>query len=708
MSLCATGAIWLREGAAAVPGGDAASQDLLYVSPVEAAEDPGVHVEPLLPAEEEKSLSGCFCDVVSVVSPGQRVNIRTGPWPLLVILGQQSQLIQCLPCLQPPTGSSDPSPPACLLKARFQPVQAMGFSLSPKPASRVSSLSSLFPSLPLKPGFQPVSSGLLVAFQPGFQPVSKPAGFQPVSKPAGFQPVGFQPACLQASGFPACLQASGFPACLQASLAGFQPVPACLSPASKWVSSLPPRKFQPASQRVSSPPGFSACTQASTRASRFSSLHPGFSASQPSSLRPPSLPEPGSGVPALPASLQCPSLPVPPRAPSEPPSASQCPSPWSLPVPQSGASQPPREPPSAPVPQRRSLPVPQSPREPPSGASQCPETGASQCPSLPPSAPETEPAPQPPSAPETEPPSAPETEPPSAPEKASEWPFFQLLGLLPPSEELSSLHGSAPRDLGFSLPSPNSAASLSAFPALPLRLSPAGPSFPLLLPALPWPSIVAFANPSSTPEIRAPAGLPTPPKYLPPTSGASSRFGRPPPPSASSRRRRRQSSLPSRRPPKEVRRCRRRPGLPPRRRREPASRVGLRASRVSPASCLAAASASVCPPPAFGLANGGLRGLRRASHWPRPRVPVLAGLASSRPARSPGLRFSAHAAPPEASLRRPPNAVATPASQLSPAYAADVPPPPGSVAPQLLKIMESLNIYSSMTTAQNLSVERTM
>ncbi|KAI3355637.1 hypothetical protein L3Q82_004177 [Scortum barcoo] len=44
--------------AAAVPGGDAASQDTLYGSPVEAAEDPGVHVDPLQPAEEEEPLSG--------------------------------------------------------------------------------------------------------------------------------------------------------------------------------------------------------------------------------------------------------------------------------------------------------------------------------------------------------------------------------------------------------------------------------------------------------------------------------------------------------------------------------------------------------------------------------------------------------------------------------------------------------------------------
>ncbi|KAI3352103.1 hypothetical protein L3Q82_020914 [Scortum barcoo] len=45
-------------GAAAVPGGDAASQDPLYGSPVEAAEDPGVHVEPPQPEEEEEPLSG--------------------------------------------------------------------------------------------------------------------------------------------------------------------------------------------------------------------------------------------------------------------------------------------------------------------------------------------------------------------------------------------------------------------------------------------------------------------------------------------------------------------------------------------------------------------------------------------------------------------------------------------------------------------------
>ncbi|KAI3366189.1 hypothetical protein L3Q82_010002 [Scortum barcoo] len=45
-------------GAAATAGGDAVSQDPLYGSPVEAAEYPGVHVDPPQPAEEEELLSG--------------------------------------------------------------------------------------------------------------------------------------------------------------------------------------------------------------------------------------------------------------------------------------------------------------------------------------------------------------------------------------------------------------------------------------------------------------------------------------------------------------------------------------------------------------------------------------------------------------------------------------------------------------------------
>ena len=58
-------------GATAVPGGDAVCQDTLYGAPVEVAEYPGVHVEPLQPAEEEEPLSRRLCDGVGVVSPGQ-------------------------------------------------------------------------------------------------------------------------------------------------------------------------------------------------------------------------------------------------------------------------------------------------------------------------------------------------------------------------------------------------------------------------------------------------------------------------------------------------------------------------------------------------------------------------------------------------------------------------------------------------------------
>ncbi len=53
----------------AVP--DPGGQDPLCGAPVEGAEYPGVHVEPPQPAEEEDLLSGCLCDGVGVVSPGQ-------------------------------------------------------------------------------------------------------------------------------------------------------------------------------------------------------------------------------------------------------------------------------------------------------------------------------------------------------------------------------------------------------------------------------------------------------------------------------------------------------------------------------------------------------------------------------------------------------------------------------------------------------------
>ncbi len=51
-------------GAAAIPGGDAASQDPLYGAPVEVAEYPGVHEESLQPAEEEEPLSCSLYDGV--------------------------------------------------------------------------------------------------------------------------------------------------------------------------------------------------------------------------------------------------------------------------------------------------------------------------------------------------------------------------------------------------------------------------------------------------------------------------------------------------------------------------------------------------------------------------------------------------------------------------------------------------------------------
>ncbi|KAI3353660.1 hypothetical protein L3Q82_004906 [Scortum barcoo] len=46
--------LMVEGGAAAKPGSDAASQDTLYGSPVEAAECPGVHVEPPQPAADEE------------------------------------------------------------------------------------------------------------------------------------------------------------------------------------------------------------------------------------------------------------------------------------------------------------------------------------------------------------------------------------------------------------------------------------------------------------------------------------------------------------------------------------------------------------------------------------------------------------------------------------------------------------------------------
>ena len=45
--------------------------DTLYGAPVE--ENPGIHFEHLQPAEGQEPLSGCLCDGVCVVSPGQVV-----------------------------------------------------------------------------------------------------------------------------------------------------------------------------------------------------------------------------------------------------------------------------------------------------------------------------------------------------------------------------------------------------------------------------------------------------------------------------------------------------------------------------------------------------------------------------------------------------------------------------------------------------------
>ncbi|CAB1422393.1 unnamed protein product [Pleuronectes platessa] len=61
----------VQGGAAAIPGGDASSQDALYGAPVEIAENPFIHVEPPQPAEEEDPLSGRLPDGVCVMGPGQ-------------------------------------------------------------------------------------------------------------------------------------------------------------------------------------------------------------------------------------------------------------------------------------------------------------------------------------------------------------------------------------------------------------------------------------------------------------------------------------------------------------------------------------------------------------------------------------------------------------------------------------------------------------
>ena len=48
------GCVTVEGVATAVPGRDAASQDILYGAPVEVAECPGGHVEPQQPAEEKE------------------------------------------------------------------------------------------------------------------------------------------------------------------------------------------------------------------------------------------------------------------------------------------------------------------------------------------------------------------------------------------------------------------------------------------------------------------------------------------------------------------------------------------------------------------------------------------------------------------------------------------------------------------------------
>ncbi len=58
-------------GTTATQGGHADSQDTLNGAPVEVAEYPGVHFDPLQPEVEEEPLSGFLYDGVGVVSPGQ-------------------------------------------------------------------------------------------------------------------------------------------------------------------------------------------------------------------------------------------------------------------------------------------------------------------------------------------------------------------------------------------------------------------------------------------------------------------------------------------------------------------------------------------------------------------------------------------------------------------------------------------------------------
>ena len=66
-------ALRFREVQLPYQAGVAASQDALYGATVEIAENPGIHVEPPQPAEEEEPLPGRLPDGVCVVGPGQVV-----------------------------------------------------------------------------------------------------------------------------------------------------------------------------------------------------------------------------------------------------------------------------------------------------------------------------------------------------------------------------------------------------------------------------------------------------------------------------------------------------------------------------------------------------------------------------------------------------------------------------------------------------------
>ncbi len=113
-------------GATAIPGGDATCQDILYGAPVEVAESPGVHVEPPQPAEEEEPLSGCLCDGVCVVSPGQ---------VLADVDLENPEAADSLHCVLLPVASCSPQSAPFVLTLRWrllswhQDVRALTFSL---------------------------------------------------------------------------------------------------------------------------------------------------------------------------------------------------------------------------------------------------------------------------------------------------------------------------------------------------------------------------------------------------------------------------------------------------------------------------------------------------------------------------------------------------------------------------------------------------